>query len=532
MPGIGDLVANLTVNSAPFTKGLSAAKGGVSKFASGVGTAIKVGVVGALGLATAGIYKVNQQLGELDKVAKLATRTGLDPKFIAAFGFAAEQSGSDIATANSSLEKFTKNMGDASDGTGAAATAISGLGLNLNSVLSSSPEDQVKNIAQAISELPNEAQRADAAFKLFGKGGQQLVGVLSTGADGIKAFQAEAAELGLGFESSELAKVEAANDAINRVKRSFGNVWSTITVQVAPAIDALFTGINDLTTSMGGFGSMADTSFSFVGDAWTWLQDTIATGITTVMAVGEWAFTNWQDVAVYAFKSVGLAGVKMGNDIAYFFTDQLPAYLTWFGDNWFQVFFTAFDFVTTAMINLGQNIRNIWTGVLEFFKGNGFEVDFNPILEGFVSTIGKLPDIPPRVMSELETNLQADVSTIGKRLGTSFDEIVTQRLDTLADMQKTAGLEKPTLAKQSAIERTATDGEKRSDVKSSGEMKFAGSMQRGSAEAFKTILSASSKRSPEATATDKLTAVVKSHVGKPLTELAKNAKPKVAPEFK
>ena len=158
-------------------------------------------------------------------------------------------------------------------------------------------------------------------------------------------------------------------------------------------------------------------------------------------------------------------------------------------------------------------------------------MDFNPILEGFVSTIGKLPDIPPRVMSELETNLQADVSTIGKRLGTSFDEIVTQRLDTLADMQKTAGLEKPTLAKQSAIERTATDGEKRSDVKSSGEMKFAGSMQRGSAEAFKTILSASSKRSPEATATDKLTAVVKSHVGKPLTELAKNAKPKVAPEF-
>ena len=275
-------------------------------------------------------------------------------------------------------------------------------------------------------------------------------------------------------------------------------------MQVAPAIDALFTGINDLTTSMGGFGSMADTSFSFVGDAWTWLQDTIATGITTVMAVGEWAFTNWQDLAVYAFKSVGLAGVKMGNDIAYFFTDQLPAYLTWFGDNWFQVFFTAFDFVTTAMINLGQNIRNIWTGVLEFFKGNGFEVDFNPILEGFVSTIGKLPDIPPRVMSELETNLQADVSTIGKRLGTSFDEIVTQRLDTLADMQKTAGLEKPTLAKQSAIERTATDGEKRSDVKSSGEMKFAGSMQRGSAEAFKTIMSAS-RKSPELTESMKQT---------------------------
>ena len=395
-------------------------------------------------------------------------------------------------------------MGDASDGTGAAATAISGLGLNLNSVLSSSPEDQVKNIAQAISELPNEAQRADAAFKLFGKGGQQLVGVLSTGADGIKAFQAEAAELGLGFESSELAKVEAANDAINRVKRSFGNVWSTITVKVAPAIDGMFTGINDLTTSMGGFGSMADTSFSFVGDAWTWLQDTIATGITTVMAVGEWAFTNWQDVAEYAFKSVALGGVSMANGIAYFFTDQLPAYLDWFGKNWFQVFFTAFDFVTTAMINVGQNIRNVWSAVLDFISGNGFQVDFTPILDGFVSTIGKLPDIPPRVMSELEKGLQADVTTIGDRLGTSFDEIVTERLATLADMQKEAGLEKPTLTIEKPTTKTDSTEtrSKTSDTKDGPQ--FAGAMQRGSAEAFKTILSAS-RKSPELTESMKQT---------------------------
>jgi hypothetical protein len=500
MSGIGDLVANLTVNSAPFKKGLQSSKGLATSFASGFGKAMKVGVVGGLAAAAAGVYKVNEQLGELDKVAKLATRTGLDPKFIAAWGFAAEQSGSDSATATASLDEFTKRMGEAAAGAGPAAEQIKGLGLNLGDIMDLSPEDQILKLSEAITQLPNAAEKAAVADKLFGGMGPQLVSTMA----GIKEFKTEAEGLGLGFESSELAKVEAANDAINRVKRSFGNVWSTITVQVAPAIDALFTGINDLTTSMGGFGSMADTSFSFVGDAWTWLQDTIATGITTVMAVGEWAFTNWQDLAVYAFKSVGLAGVKMGNDIAYFFTDQLPAYLTWFGDNWFQVFFTAFDFVTTAMINLGQNIRNIWTGVLEFFKGNGFEVDFNPILEGFVSTIGKLPDIPPRVMSELETNLQADVSTIGKRLGTSFDEIVTQRLDTLADMQKTAGLEKPTLAKQSAIERTATDGEKRSDVKSSGEMKFAGSMQRGSAEAFKTILSAS-RKSPELTESMKQT---------------------------
>lgn len=496
MPGIGDLVANLTVNSAPFTKGLSAAKGGVGKFASSFATAMKVGVVGGLAAATAGIYKINEQLGELDKVAKLSMRTGLDPKFLAAFGFAAEQSGSDVATANNALEKFTKNMGDAASGTGTAATAIGQLGLDLNSVLASSPEDQVKTIAQAISELPNEAQRADAAFQLFGRGGQQLVGVLSSGADGIKAFQDEAANLGLGFEASELAKVEAANDAINRVKRSFGNVWATITVQVAPAIEGLFTSINDLSSSMGGFAAVSDGVFGFVGESWTWLQDKISTGITATMAISEWAVTNWQAVAEYAFKSVALAGVTMGNNIAYFFSDQLPAYLDWFGENWHQVFFTAFDFVTTAMINVGENIRSIWSGILNFIAGNGFHVDFTPILDGFVSTIGKLPDIPPRVMSELETSLQADVTTIGKRLGTSFDEIVTERLATLADMQTAAALEKPTLKAPEMTDRSDSQNDDNSP-RTGTEQKFSGAMQRGSAEALKTILSSMQGRTPE-----------------------------------
>ena len=508
MSGIGDLVANLAVNAAPFTKGLTAAKGGVSKFASGVTSVIKGSVVGVLGLGAVGVYKITEQLDELDKVGKLAMRTGFDPKLIAAWGFAAEQSGSDSATAAASLDEFAKRMGEAAAGGGAAADQIKAMGLSLSDMLAMSPEDQLTTIADAISELPNAAEKAAASDKLFGGMGPQLVGAMA----GIKEFKAEAGKLGLGFEASEIANVEAANDAINRVKVSFGAVWAMVTVKVAPAIEGLFSGINDLSSSMGGFGDMSDSIFGFVGDSWTWLQDTIAMGITAVMAIGEWAFTNWQDVAVYALKSVALGAVSMGNTIAYFFTDQLPAYFDWFGKNWFQVFFTAFDFVTTAMINLGQNIRNVWTGVLEFFKGNGFNVDFTPILDGFVSTIGKLPDIPPRVMSELETNLQVDVTTIGGRLGTSFDEIVTQRLDTLADMQKEAGLEKPSLTKPPSID-TSKKPDKASELKGGTEVKSAGVMQRGSAEALKTILSQPVK-SPELDESKKQTKLLEKLVTK------------------
>ena len=344
---VGNLVANLSVNSAPFKKGLAGAKGKMKSFASGMGGIMKGGVVAGLGLATVGVFKLTQQMGELDKIAKLSARTGFDPKTIAGFGFAVEQSGGSVESANKSLDKFTKNMGEALSGTGPAKDAIEEMGLSMADISSLSPEDQLLSVSQAISELPTEAQRAKAAFDLFGRGGQEMVGVFAGGEQGIRDFMAEADDLGLGFDKDELANVEAANDAINRMKRSFGAVFSTITVQVAPAIEGMATGIQELAKGMGGFGAMADTAFTFVGDSWTWLQDTITVGITAAMAIGEWAFTNWQAIGELAFTSMALAGVMWFSEMEHFFGTRLPAIVSWAWDNFGDIVFTSLDYTLT-----------------------------------------------------------------------------------------------------------------------------------------------------------------------------------------
>ena len=491
MAGIGDLVARLSVDNAPFKKGLQQSTGHMKSFVKGIGGLIKTGVVGGLGVAAAGVFALNKQMESLDRTAKVARNSGLGAETVAAFGFAAEQSGGSVEGANDAIKDFTKNAGAAKSGSQGAVDAFHAIGLSVDDLNRMNPDEALSATVEGLSRIDDPAMRSASAIAIFGEQGAALNGLLGEGAEGLEAFKAEARDLGLGFDSDELAKVEAANDAI---KRGFGAMAATVAVEAAPAVESFFTWMTDTTASFGGLGAIADTTFSFIGDTWKWLEDQISYGITATMAIGEFAFTNWQDIAEMAFKSVGLAGVTLFNDVAYFFTDQVPGYLTWFSENWQDIFFSAFDFVSTGFINLGKNIQNAWSAILDYITGSsdGLEFTWTPLLDGFKNTVKELPDISPRAMTELEKALQADVDSIGKGLGKSFDEIVTSRLDTLAEMQREASKPlKPALeAAAAASGGTGAGGGGNDSPVASGGAQFAGVAQAGSAEAFSMLVRA------------------------------------------
>jgi hypothetical protein len=93
------------------------------------------------------------------------------------------------------------------------------------------------------------------------------------GSEGIKQFQDEANKLGLGFDAAELAKVEEANDAINRIKRSIGGMFGSMAVEFAPTIKAISDGLLTMTTN---FRSTFEPIKSFAVNAFRGVQDAIA----------------------------------------------------------------------------------------------------------------------------------------------------------------------------------------------------------------------------------------------------------------
>lgn len=243
MSSIGDLVVHLGANTRGFDRGIDKSQSKLRSFASGAGRALKSGVVAGIGAATVATAGLVRQMGKLDEIAKLSQRSGLDPRFIAAFGFAAEQSGSSVESANRAIDQFTRRMGDAAGGSGASAIALGKLGMSVDSLMGQSPEQQFMQVAEAISQLPTAAERADAAYQLFGRSGQELVNVLATGEDGLRAFKDEAESLGLGFDASEIGKIEAANDAMNRIKRSTDALFGQLAVAAAPAFEQISSGL-------------------------------------------------------------------------------------------------------------------------------------------------------------------------------------------------------------------------------------------------------------------------------------------------
>jgi hypothetical protein len=247
MATVGDLVVNLSTNSKGFTKGMQGATKQVTTFGSVVEKTVKVGAVAAMAAAAGAVAMVVSQMKSLDELAKASRRTGFGAEAIAGLGFAAEQSGADVATLNKALEKFTKNLGDAAlTDTGTAKMALEEMGIAISDLIAIKPEEQLSIVADAIADLGTKAEKASALTALFGRAGGQLLPMFEDGAAGLQKFTDEAEELGLAFSADELQSIEDANDSINRLTRRISALASVFTVKIAPAIEIVVSALESL----------------------------------------------------------------------------------------------------------------------------------------------------------------------------------------------------------------------------------------------------------------------------------------------
>jgi len=449
-----------------------------SKIAGLAGIAAPVGAaIGGVLAAVKGIGEVGAAFGEIDRIAKSADSFGVTTEEMVGLEHAAELSGVSTELLGKAMKKATR------DGT------------------------ELATIADKIAAAESPTDRAKIAFDALGKSGQDLLPLLSEGGDAIRAMMAEGADLA-GFSREDAAKVEEANDAISRMKLAFTGVARDIAISLAPMIDKVAVGVKTLGTwtrdaftqitpiieqtgnvIISGWNAVRSATTAvfggLLGSAQTTFSD-VAGFILDAAIMAEFAFANIGDIATLAWDTVKLGALGFWNDLSFMFTDQIPAVLTWFGDNWQNIFFTAVDYALTLFINLGTNIRALWSGVLDFIAGKGFNVDWTPLTEGAVSAISSLPEIPERVATDAEKQLTASIDAMnGRLLDGMATHLQTRRGELLGPDGETATSTTPTDIDSAGV---ATD------------MKGPAALTRGSSEAFSAVLSAmrSTQRDPSA----------------------------------
>lgn len=219
------------------------------KSVAAVGTAFTVlgGGIAAVGAKMAGL---------IDEQAKVASKLGLTTEALSILRDAAGYAGIASNTLDMALQRMTRRVSEAANGTGEAVKALEELGLNAEELNRKSPDQALLDIVAALEKVDNQADKVRLAFKLFDSEGVSMVNLTSAG---LRQAAADAEAFGLKVTTAQAAAVEAANDAWTRITAVVGDFLKYITAQVAPRVESTLTAAFEFlkTVDFKGFADRA-----------------------------------------------------------------------------------------------------------------------------------------------------------------------------------------------------------------------------------------------------------------------------------
>ena len=262
MASIATLTIDLIGKSAKLTAELNKANKNTKSWADKTRKMVNVsskvmagfGVTGVAALTA--IYAKNAAF--IDQQAKTADRLGITTQALGGLQHAANLYGASNEELNKSLQTMQKNLGQlAQTGTGEAKYALDGLGLSVKDLQGLAPEEQFKVIADKLKNVEDQSQKVYLAQSLMGKSGAKMINVMDAGADGITAMMEEADALGMTFTRVDAAKVEMANDALDKAQKTTHSFGQTLAIEMAPIVGAISELFIENAKEAGGFGQVA-----------------------------------------------------------------------------------------------------------------------------------------------------------------------------------------------------------------------------------------------------------------------------------
>jgi hypothetical protein len=472
-----DLVVNLSGDNSKLKSSLKDSKSALSSFGTSARKAVNAGgkVLGGIGIAAvgagvAGVAILGDRIGGLAGIADKAAQTGLSGAFLQRLGYAADQSGVSVETLQKGLSKMTILSGEAANGSKQAAAKLAEFGISANDLKTLSPEQQFAKIGAAIAKLPTESQRAAAAVELFGKSGLEMTGLFAGGVSQLNGLLEEAEGLGIGLSDEDLAKAAAADDAIQKMKASFGAIVDRVAVEFAPVFQQAAESVASMIPYIDGIAEAFASALDMAGSFWTKTQDYLTDVLTVAAVVVADMSTLWEGL----FEDIPKFG---------------KAAFDWLAAN-----------AGTMIENLGKMMRNLLNSVNHTGMQLGEEIAFQLGLSDEVLNIEatqseQMTALTDFVMPQLSAETTQVMTDVSDALQVNEESRAKRDAANKMEANKTN-----VLAPSSVLDPTV------GSVPEAKQLQSAGVMQRGSAEAFSTIVkSMMGGKDPVVAATEKQT---------------------------
>lgn len=407
---------------------------GIAKYAKGAGIALAAaGTAAVAAVASVGAIAAKVSAAG-DEFAKMAERTGIAAEELSTLKFAAERSGTDIGTLEIGLKRLARTATEASEGSGAASDAFETLGVSsVDADGKIRPtEELLLDMADALTAVESDTQRAALAQDVFGRSGAELIPLLNEGSDGIKLLQERARDLGLEFSTTAANQSADFQDAMLDLKSSFGGIVQEIGVAVIPALTALANGI----TRGVALGRAFIERIGGIGQAFTDIGDLIkgfgATFTNLIDAVFTGAF-DWSAFLGGISDALVAGGVLFKN----FLVNTGEAIFATSKFLWEPIKF-AFNLIWEPIKSTAVNALN---GLVEavLIPINAIIDGINSVGEHFGITIDNIDFTPltvdaPKSMAESYLEMKDNLSMRFDEMGQAWKDVGTGIVEDSADV--------------------------------------------------------------------------------------------------
>lgn len=222
-------------------------------------------VVASAGLVVAAIFRIGQSI---DRLAKVSARIGVTANELRSLRYAAELSGASAEQLDKGMLRFARTISEANVGLSTAKRGFDTLGISIkdqNGTLKS-VDALFKEVTQKFTGLSSEADRARVANELFGRSGQELLNMLSSGSEGVDQMRQKFEELTFELTERQTKAVQQANDNLTALKVTFQSFGQLITAEILPILsDLIVNGLSRLYEKIAEGVSFWSKFFSAIG---------------------------------------------------------------------------------------------------------------------------------------------------------------------------------------------------------------------------------------------------------------------------
>jgi len=383
-----------------------------------------------LAIATHTVIKAGEELSAYgDQVEQLHQKTGLSTNSIQQWAFATKTVGVESKEATKALAELGDAQNKALHDNKDAAAAFKALGISMEELKSSTPEQLLPRIADAFHESADGAAKAAVANELFGASGADLIPLLDRGAKGLDSLNAAARETGAIIGVDTIKQMAALREHMELSHAKMDALTLSAKAQLLPTI------IN-LTEAMSGNVAMKPLLEDFykgVGFIVKGAASAVATLVVGFQQLSETIATTWTVVGLATQGEFRLAGIA---------AEKGYENLKRQGDGYVQFMQKLWSDAAPVPHDLGA----VGTKQLNFAKGNNGPKHEKPFHD----------DEATRYLQQLrdkDAAIRADIESTGKKF-TEAEKQQAEFLQKIADLKEKKILtadQKSLLARQDEI---------------------------------------------------------------------------------